>query len=313
MGKRLTRQEWVDKLNKVHNNKYDYSLANEIKDSFKIKIICPEHGVFSQIVNAHHIGKQGCPECGKIRTINTHRFDIQKLIKKIESKNSKEFADNLDFTESCYTQIHEKINVRCIKHNNKFNIVPTSLVRGICCKLCTKEAAILKHSQKQLPNFLNLCKKVHGDTYNYNLVKYINSNTPVVIVCPIHGEFVQKPGIHLMGSGCAACGISQGESTIAVFLKENKIEHIHQYKVKINNSNHWFDFYISEKNIIIEFNGMQHYFPIKYFGGKRTFIETQKRDKLKQQYCKENNIKLLTIHYKYKNNLPNILSKELLT
>ena len=48
-----------------HNNKYDYSLVEYVDQFTKVKIICPEHGVFTQEPRAHIRG-QGCPVCGRI-------------------------------------------------------------------------------------------------------------------------------------------------------------------------------------------------------------------------------------------------------
>ena len=48
---------------------------------------------------------------------------------------------------------------------------------------------------------------------------------------------------------------------------------------------------------LIEYDGKQHFEPIEYFGGKDGFIETQKRDKIKNEYCKVHNIPLLRLPY----------------
>jgi hypothetical protein len=79
--------------------------------------------------------------------------------------------------------------------------------------------------------------------------------------------------------------------------------------VKINNSNHYYDFYISDYNIMIEFNGLQHYKPIKFFGCQEGFNYLQERDKIKEKYCLENQIKLLII--RYDDNIEEILNKTL--
>ena len=50
--------------------------------------------------------------------------------------------------------------------------------------------------------FIENAKKVHGDKYDYSKVQYVDSDTKVCIVCPIHGEFEQFPGNHLRGYGC---------------------------------------------------------------------------------------------------------------
>lgn len=47
----------------------------------------------------------------------------------------------------------------------------------------------------------------------------------------------------------------------------------------------------------IEYQGQQHYEPVKYFGGKDSFVKQQKYDEEKRKYCKENNIQLIEIPY----------------
>ena len=58
-----------------------------------------------------------------------------------------------------------------------------------------------------------------------------------------------------------------------------------------------FDFYLPDYNCCIEYDGKQHFEPIDYFGGKNGFIKTQERDDIKNQYCKNNDIKLIRIPY----------------
>lgn len=55
--------------------------------------------------------------------------------------------------------------------------------------------------------FIERAKKIHNDKYNYSKVNYIDAHTKVCIVCPIHGEFWQKPCVHLMKIGCKKCGM----------------------------------------------------------------------------------------------------------
>ena len=61
--------------------------------------------------------------------------------------------------------------------------------------------------EKKLKNetFIEKARKVHGDKYDYSKVDYINNRTPVIIICPKHGEFKQIPKTHLKGHGCRKC------------------------------------------------------------------------------------------------------------
>ena len=79
-----------------------------------------------------------------------------------------------------------------------------------------------------------------------------------------------------------------------------------------NNDNKYkVDFYINDLNLCIEFDGKQHFEPVKHFGGKVNFDKTKKRDEIKNNFCFNNNIKLLRISYKDINNVENILNENL--
>jgi len=81
------------------------------------------------------------------------------------------------------------------------------------------------------------------------------------------------------------------------FLIENNIKYSSQKKFDdLKHKEHlYFDFFLPDHNCCIEFNGIQHYFEVEIFGGKDTLIETQIRDKLKENYCLKNNINLIII------------------
>lgn len=53
--------------------------------------------------------------------------------------------------------------------------------------------------------FIAKARAVHGDKYDYSKVEYVRSSQKVCIICPVHGEFWQRPNSHLMGKGCDRC------------------------------------------------------------------------------------------------------------
>jgi hypothetical protein len=147
--------------------------------------------------------------------------------------------------------------------------------------------------------FIYKAKLVHGERYNYNLVKYINAKTKIKIICPIHGEFEQVPNYHLSGSGCPLCVESKGEHKIKNLLSLNNINFIPQYRFP--DCKHIkplpFDFYLADYNICIEYNGKQHYIIVPYWGGENYLKLQQKRDNIKKEYCLKNNIRLIIIKH----------------
>jgi predicted nucleic-acid-binding Zn-ribbon protein len=54
--------------------------------------------------------------------------------------------------------------------------------------------------------FIEKAREIHGDKYDYSKVEYISTRQKVVIICPIHGEFLQLPSGHLTGYKCIKCG-----------------------------------------------------------------------------------------------------------
>lgn len=84
--------------------------------------------------------------------------------------------------------------------------------------------------------------------------------------------------------------------------------------VGLKNRHYRFDFYLPQYNAILELNGIQHYnvFPNSIYNEKSVY-EIQKRDAIKKEYCKKNNIKYISIPYWYFRNdkYKNILKEEL--
>lgn len=76
--------------------------------------------------------------------------------------------------------------------------------------------------------FITRAQEVHGDTYDYSEVVYVNSTTKVFIVCKTHGKFEQNPRSHLNGSGCSKCA-GVGKSNTKDFIRRSEKIHNNKY------------------------------------------------------------------------------------
>lgn len=117
------------------------------------------------------------------------------------------------------------------------------------------------------------------------------------------GNIVYKPGFRLKAGSIKSCGClkgkSSGEEKCKQVLQKAQIKYKTQYKFS-NCKNILplpFDFYLPDYNICIEYDGQQHFKPISIFGGEEDFKKRQRNDEIKNQYCKDNNIKLIRIPY----------------
>ena len=137
---RVTFDAFVERSNKIHNSKYDYSKVDWVNTKTKVEIICPIHGSFLQKPFKHLEG-QGCPNCRKNATVTQDEF-------------------------------------------------------------------------------IRRAKEIHGDgTYDYSRVHYETMWTPVEIICPIHGSFLQTPAKHVKtgkyaAEGCPDCRYMRQRQTL---------------------------------------------------------------------------------------------------
>ena len=103
----------------------------------------------------------------------------------------------------------------------------------------------------------------------------------------------------MKGKGCKKCSSSKGEKFIRKTLKESdiKFEEQKSFEGCRNKLPLSFDFYLPDHNMCIEYNGIQHYEPVKYFGGKKAFEIIKKRDNIKRKFCDKNQINMINIKY----------------
>lgn len=304
---------FIKKSNEVHGDKYDYSKIKYKNSQSKIKIICKKHGAFTQTPSSHLSGK-GCPKCA----IENLKKDQLQFI-----KQSNEIHDNkFDYSKVNYRTNRTKVCIICPEHG-EFWQTPTSHLNSIhgCpeCAIAEGHRKLGFSKRKTLEQFVKQSNKIHDNKYNYSKTNYKNFLTKVCIICPEHGEFWQRPSNHLQGNGCPKCNSSKGELKIEKWLKNNNIEYKRQKKFKKCKLKRMlpFDFYLLKQNICIEYDGRQHYKPIDFAGegakwAEENLKQQQQNDQVKNDYCKENNIKLIRIPYWDFDNIEEILEKEIL-
>ena len=148
--------------------------------------------------------------------------------------------------------------------------------------------------------FVAKAKAIHGKRYKYHKTRYVNNKTDVIITCPKHGDFVQLPKNHLQYKGCPNCANSKSELLIANFLIKNSIEF--ETQARFERCRHKnplpFDFYLPNKKMLIEFDGEQHFVPLKHFGGLERLKMTRKVDGIKTEFAKKNDFKLIRLDYR---------------
>lgn len=255
-----TKEDFIKKAKEIYGDTYDYSLVNYQKSKIPVKIICPSHGIFE--IDPHsHIGKKhrGCPKCGNLKKGSTKKLNTNTFISKASLKHNNTY----NYSKVNYINSTTDVIITCPIHGD-FKQLPTVHLMGSICPECARINTIEKNT-KTTEEFIEQCKKKHGDKYDYSKVEYKRGDIPVTIICKEHGEFSQKPTNHLDGCGCQKCGMlfSHNEieigDYIASIIGEGNI--IRNDRTVLGGNE--LDIYIPSKNIAFEFDGLYWHSEIK--------------------------------------------------
>lgn len=123
----------------------------------------------------------------------------KRTINDFISKAREVHGNKYDYSKVNYINCKTKVCIICPIHGY-FWQTPDNHLQGKRCPKCSKVFRINTES------FIEMSKRIHGDKYDYSKVNYVNNHTDVCIICPKHGEFWQRPSVHLIGNGCRKCG-----------------------------------------------------------------------------------------------------------
>lgn len=238
-----------------------------------------------------------CPNCRfkrlSISKTKTHEYFLGRLGNLVEGE---------------YELLSEYINGRTkisLKHKECgliFESLPGHILEGKGCPNC----ANFKIGQKLRKTHEQFVSEIGTIWFNDNeLLDLYETQTKKVRVRhkKCNRIFSVVPDSLLRGSGCPYCKESKGEKKISKFLIENNIPFIPQYKFDnckfIDRLSYDFAILNNEKEIshLIEFQGIQHFEPVEFFGGDKTFGIQQFRDEIKRNFAEEMNITLIEIPY----------------
>lgn len=283
-------EDFIEKVRKVHGDKYDYSKVEYKGNNEKVCVICPKHGEF-WIRPRNLLSGQGCRACGFESMREKQAITNEKFIEATKKCHTVDY----DYSKVNYKGSDTPVCIICPKHG-EFWMTPHQFLRGSNCPMCSS-----KH-KRTTEEFIELAKDTHGGKYDYSNVEYVNNQTPVTIICPKHGEFQQLPVVHLQGCGCPKCGATFCNTEIGVLEKLKEVFPGLEYQkkfefLKVKNVPQRIDFYLPDRKIAIEYQGRQHFQPVGIFGGDDAYEKTKERDIRKYKLCIEHGIKMYYISF----------------
>jgi len=293
-----TNEEFLNEINNIFGNKITIlEMYKNAKTKIKVR-----NNVTNEIIYV-------LPNnllINNYKTDNESRSNKQKNL--FIKKMNKIFENKFTIKKFIYNRNKPNRVILFCKKHGEFEKRSSSVLEGYGCPKCSYDR--IRKTKKE---FIEEVKEIHLDKYNYSKVEYKNNRTKVCIICPVHGEFLQSPKQHTRGEGCPYCNESKGERKISYFLKKRNIIFKRQKKFMkcINlktNRQLPFDFYLSEYNILIEYDGEQHFIENNcgYFTEEK-ILKIKERDLLKNKFCIENKFMLYRIPYTKFNIIQDIL------
>ena len=232
----ITTTQIVERFKRAHGEKFDFSLVEYKGSLHPVIIICPIHGWINVDINSFIRSKHGCTKCGfaaisKATTIrNQSKPKLPKPSK--PSKPSKfqlfvekavaKYGNRFDYSQVNYVGADIPVTIICPVHG-EFKQSPSNHIASLTgCPECGAEYSRSRSVKDELVTIAEAIVK-HGNKFNYSKVKYINADTPVTIICPVHGEFKQCFDKHIASpTGCRRCTAAEKIQYISSIPRRNK-------------------------------------------------------------------------------------------
>lgn len=276
----------------------DYELLSDYKGAReKVLVKHKKCGrVYEQVAYDAKIGKT-CHGCAQKSFIGGRAKDVDFFKKEFNMLSDGEYK-----LLSEYKGDSEYIKIEHIACGMIYTATAGAFINGRRCPECAKKAKAEKQRWTH-ERFIEAVKK--QDSPDYEVIgTYVDYQTKVEFLHKkCNYKYSVRPADFLSGKRCPKCRSSKGEKLIFDILKKSNFEFKSQYKInscKIKRPLP-FDFavFCNERLVLIEYQGIQHYTPIDFFGGEAGFKERVIHDLTKKNFCKNNNIELIEIPYHY--------------
>jgi hypothetical protein len=191
--------EFLSRAKKAHGTFYDYSSVKYDNTKTKVEIICPTHGSFKQSPDSHMSGN-GCFQCASKKKSDAHRRSLEDTLAQCNEVHGGVYEYKVD---GDYVNSRSTFIITCSVHG-EFRQQAASHISGQGCPKCgtIRQGKSTVRSQQY---FLDKCKSIHGDLYDYSESVYTGVKNKVEISCSVHGAFWQSPASHYKGKGCPTC------------------------------------------------------------------------------------------------------------
>lgn len=271
MPKKKTNEEFIHLLQEKAPD--IQPLEPYVSSKKKILCTCKRCGNKWLVTPSHLLAGRGCPVCSRKSAAQKIRYSKDVFISKLNLVNPE-----IDVIGN-YTNSQTKIEVHCKKCDNRWMIVPSSLLRGTGCPKCNKRY------RRNTEEFTEELGKINP--YIIVLGKYKNAHSKIQVCCKrCNNTWFAEPNSLLKGNECPFCSHSQTSvveqilySSFCHLLGDESV--LNRDKSAIGKE---LDIYIPKLSLAIEFGAW-------YWHSERIDSDYEK-----ERLCENEGIHLITIY-----------------
>ncbi|WP_054512543.1 hypothetical protein [Chryseobacterium sp. ERMR1:04] len=260
-----------------------------------------------------------CPECLSIIQSGNNRITISELNNRIKNSKNPVIRDKqivIRYEDHLHNEKNTMVIVKCNLFGHHKNLYPQTAVsigKNNICPECAKTREYKKKAGQNLVEKINNILREKNNSFSF--FGSIDRNDKSIIfydlICKNCGCSEWEREKYVSSVKCKVCypNDTTGESRVIEYLNFLKLAFKKQKKFPglKNEKELKCDFFIPKLNLIIEFDGHQHYYPVDYFKGFKSFKKTIKCDWIKNRYALKNGINILRIPFYEYHNIENLI------
>ena len=212
---------WAKVKLKFESQNLSFDEKSYTKRCENVKFKCQKHGNLERQAGNLINSAFACPKCSK-----ENPRKLPSSLEEFVEAAEKVHGDLYDYPNQEFIAVSRKLRIVCKLHG-EYQQTGVLHISGAGCKRCNLAKGTLRYTTE---TFIEKAREVHaGRGYDYSKTEYKSGHQPIIVICPVHGEYQPEAAEHLSGSECNDCKNFGTRLTTKDFIRRAKETHGSKY------------------------------------------------------------------------------------